>query len=82
MKSTSTRASEVISMSRPRNTNSGTESRIRVDMPSSMRLVTMVSGAPVTSARYDMVATPNANAIGTPIATQTATMPTKNTTRL
>ena len=51
MKSTSTRASEVISMSKPRNTNSGTESRIKVDMPSSMRLVTMVSGAPVTSAR-------------------------------
>ncbi len=69
-------------MSSPRNTNSGTESRIKVDMPSSMRLVTMVSGAPVTSARYERVATPNANAIGTPIATQTATMPTKNTRRL
>ena len=82
MKSTSTRASPAISMSRPRNTNSGTDSRMRFEVPSSMRLATMVSGTRVVSARYDTVAIPNAKAIGTPSATQTATMTTKKITRL
>ena len=50
-KSTIARASPVISISAPRNTNSGTDSRISVDMPSSMRLATMVSGVRVVSAR-------------------------------
>ena len=36
------RAMPVISISRPRNTNSGIDSRIRCDMPSSMRLTMTV----------------------------------------
>ena len=50
-KSTMARASPVISISAPRNTNSGTDSRISVDIPSSIRLATMVSGVRVVSAR-------------------------------
>ena len=45
------RAIPVISMSRPRNTNSGTDKRIRCDMPSSMRPMTTPSGVRVVSAR-------------------------------
>ena len=37
-------AMPVISMSTPRNTNSGTASRIRCDMPSSMRPTTTIMG--------------------------------------
>lgn len=37
-------AMPVISMSRPRNTNSGTESRTRVLMPSSIRDTTKLNG--------------------------------------
>ena len=51
-------------------------------MPSSMRLTTTDSGRALVRPRYDMVAMPKANAIGTPMPTQTATMTTKNTIRL
>ncbi len=51
-------------------------------MPSSMRLTTTDSGMALVRLRYDIVAMPNAKAIGTPIATQAATMMTKNTIRL
>ncbi len=44
-------AMPVISSSMPRNTNSGTASRISCDMPSSMRPTTTVSGSRVVSAR-------------------------------
>ena len=45
------RAMPVISISRPRKTNSGTDSRIRWLMPSSMRPTSTISGVPVVSAR-------------------------------
>ena len=44
-KFTITRAMPVISISRPRNTNIGTDSSSRFDMPSSMRLTTTLSGS-------------------------------------
>ena len=50
-KSTIARARPVISISAPRNTNSGTDSRMMCDMPSSMRLTTMVSGVVVVKIR-------------------------------
>ncbi len=46
-----TRAIPVISISRPRNTNIGTASSNRFEMPSSMRLMTIDSGKLVVSAR-------------------------------
>ena len=45
------RAMPVISISMPRNTNSGTESRMRWLMPSSMRPTTTVKGALVVKER-------------------------------
>ncbi len=45
------RAMPVISISSPRNTNSGTDSRIRWLMPSSMRPTSTISGVLVVSAR-------------------------------
>ena len=45
------RAMPVISISRPRKTNSGTASRMRCDMPSSMRPTTTSVGVVVVSAR-------------------------------
>ena len=44
-------AMPVISISRPRNTNNGTASRISALMPSSMRDTTTVSGVVVVQAR-------------------------------
>src|SRR5580658_5303465 len=81
-KFTITRAIPVISISNPRNTNIGTDNSNRLDMPSSIRLTTTDSGISVDSARYDIVAMPNENAIGTPIATQVATSTTKKMNRL
>ena len=49
--STITRAMPVISISRPRKTNIGTDSSNRLDMPSSIRLTTTDSGMSVVSAR-------------------------------
>ena len=46
-----TRAMPVISISRPRKTNIGTASSSRLEMPSSIRLTTIVSGMSVVSAR-------------------------------
>ena len=43
-------------------------------MPSSIRLTTTESGMALVRPRYDMVAMPKANAIGTPMPTQAATM--------
>jgi hypothetical protein len=48
---TMARAMPVISMSRPRKTNSGTASRTMCDMPSSMRPIITSMGRPVVSAR-------------------------------
>jgi len=45
------RAMPVISISRSRNTNSGTDKRMRWLMPSSMRPTSTISGVPVVSAR-------------------------------
>ena len=45
------RAIPVISMSNPRKTNSGTDSRMRCDMPSSMRPITTIMGMWVVVAR-------------------------------
>jgi hypothetical protein len=45
------RAIPVISMSRPRKTNSGTDRRMRCDMPSSMRPTTTGMGTEVVEAR-------------------------------
>ena len=45
------RAMPVISISKPRNTNSGTDSRMRWLMPSSMRPTSTISGVCVVSAR-------------------------------
>ncbi len=77
-----TRAMPVISISRPRKTNIGTDSSSRFDMPSSMRLTTTDSGMSVVTNRYDMVAMPKAKPIGTPMATQAPTSTTKNMNRL
>ena len=44
------RAMPVISIRSPKNTNSGTESRMRWLMPSSMRPITTTSGVLVVSA--------------------------------
>ncbi len=46
-----TRAMPVISISRPRKTNIGTESSNRFDIPSSMRLTTTLIGVVETSPR-------------------------------
>ncbi len=51
MKSTSARASPIISISTPRKTNSGTASSTIEDIPSSMRLTTMLSGIVVVKVR-------------------------------
>ncbi len=75
------RAMPVISISRPRNTNSGTASSTRLLMPSSMRETTMVSGTRVTVARNASVAVPNAKPIGTPSSTPAPSRPTKKTSR-
>ena len=45
------RAIPVISINWPRKTNSGTESRMRCDMPSSMRPISTRSGTVVVSER-------------------------------
>ena len=68
---------------RPRKTNSGTDSSIRCDMPSSMRLTTTVSGARGDE-RHDRprVASPKAKAMGTPIEHATPTTTTKKISRL
>ena len=50
-KATMARAMPVISIRSPRNTNSGTASRIRCDMPSSMRPTMTGSGVCVVEAR-------------------------------
>ena len=51
MKSIRVFARPDISSKEPSSTNSGTDSRIRLDMPSSMRLTTIISGAVVARAR-------------------------------
>ena len=71
----------VISISSPRNTNSGTASRISELMPSSMRDTTTVNGVRVKVARYASVASPKANPIGTDNSTPAPSKPTKNSTR-
>ncbi len=71
----------VISISTPRNTNSGTASRIRLLIPSSMRETTTVSGVEVVVARYASVASPKAKPIGTDSSTPAPSSSTKKTTR-
>ena len=44
-------AKPVTAMNAPKNTNKGTDSKIRCDMPSSMRLTTMVSGVLVENCK-------------------------------
>src|SRR5476649_2511447 len=53
-----------------------------LEMPSSIRLMTIVVGKLVVRLRYDRVTMPKVKAIGTPMATHTATRTTKNTIRL
>jgi hypothetical protein len=53
-----------------------------LEMPSSIRLMTIVAGRLVVRLRYEMVAMPKVKAIGTPMPTHTATRTTKNTMRL
>ena len=76
------RAMPVISISRPRKTKSGTDSRMRWLMPSSIRPTTTVAGVVVVRVMKAKVARPNANAIGTAANTITATSPTKKMRRL
>ena len=71
----------VISISRPRNTNSGTASKMMCDMPSSMRPMMTVTGRLVVSDRKPKVARPNDTAIGMPISTVTKVTPTKKITK-
>ncbi len=75
------RAMPVMSISRPRKTNSGTASSTRLLMPSSMRETTMVSGTLVTHIRKASVAVPKAKPIGTPSSTPAASRPTKKKAR-
>ena len=75
------RAMPVMSISRPRNTNSGTASSTRLLMPSSMRDTTIVSGTFVTHIRKATVAVPKAKPIGTPSSTPAASSRTKKKTR-
>ena len=80
---TMARAMPVISISRPRNTNSGTASRMRWLMPSSMRPTRTSQRRRASSAPDSRsVARPNAKAIGTPANTVAATTPTKKISRL
>src|SRR6201989_1422500 len=60
------RAMPVASISRPRNTNSGTDSRMMWLIPSSIRLTTTGSGGRVVIARNAKVAIANTKAIGAP----------------
>ena len=77
------RAMPVISISRPRKTNSGTDSRMRCDMPSSMRPTTTIMGVSGGESRDSAkVASPKEKAIGTPANTMAATRPTKKMSRL
>src|SRR5476651_2101071 len=71
----------VMSISRPRNTNSGTASSTSELMPSSMRDTTMVRGTLVTQIRKASVAVPKAKPIGTPISTPAASSTTKKNSR-
>ena len=80
-RATMARAMPVISINRPRNTNSGTASRIRWLIPSSMRPTSTISGVCVVSARYLNTASPKPKAI-TPAKTQKPATPTKKITRL
>ena len=80
-KSTICFAMPVTSISPPRKTNSGTASRIRCDIPSSMRPTTTDDGTPVVSTMKPSVARPNENAIGMPDSTIAPTPAMKNSTR-
>ena len=75
------RARPVISISAPSSTNSGTDSRMMCDMPSSMRPTITPTGIVVVSARKPKVARPKLTAMGTPISTVSAVTPTKKITR-
>ena len=75
------RAMPLSSISRPRNTNNGTDSRMMWLMPSSMRETTTVRGVLVVSARNANVARPKENTIGAPESTSVPTSSTKKTMR-
>ena len=81
-KATMARAMPVISISSPKNTNSGTANKMRCDMPSSIRPTSTVNGNVVVKARKPKVARPKATPIGVPISTVTAVTPTKYSSKL
>ena len=72
----------VASRMQPRSTKTGTDSRIRLDMPSSMRPTITVSGSFVEKSRKARAPEPKQKPIGTPIARQTAITPTSSTRML
>ncbi len=80
-KSTICFAMPVTSIRPPRKMKSGTASRIRCDIPSSIRPTTTDAGTPVVSTMKPSVARPNANAMGIPDSTIAPTPTTKNATR-
>jgi hypothetical protein len=67
----------VASRMQPRSTKIGTESRMRLDMPSSMRPIITIIGTLVEKARKASVPSPKQKAIGTPATRQAATTQTR-----
>ncbi len=63
----------VTSRMQPRSTKTGTESRMRLDMPSSMRPIITKIGAVLAKVRKASVPSPKQKAMGTPMTRRTAT---------
>jgi hypothetical protein len=61
----------------PRRTKIGTDRRMRLDMPSSMRPIITIVGREVVKVRKVSAPRPKQKAIGTPMARKNATKPTR-----
>ena len=82
MKSTIALPMPVASSTQPSSTKIGTDSRMRLDMPSSMRPTSTISGTRVVKTMKASVPSPKQKAIGTPMARQSATSPTRKISML
>ena len=72
----------VASRMQPSSTKTGTDRRMRLDMPSSMRPTITVSGSFVENIRKARAPAPKQKPIGTPMARQMAITPTSSTRML
>ena len=67
----------VASRMQPRSTKIGTDRRMRLDMPSSMRPIITMVGTELVKVRKVSAPRPKQKAIGTPMARKNATKPTR-----